>query len=86
MQMWFILIWRGKNKTERDPGRVGRSESAAAAAALHWFCYVSKINYLIVRGLQYTFFSPSLNHFLLAWLTSFISPYYGESVESLVVK
>lgn len=51
--------------TERDPGRVGRSESAAAAA-LHWFCYVSKINYLIVRGLQYTFFSPSLNHVLLA--------------------
>lgn len=47
----------GKKKTEGNwCERRLQSKSAAAAAAVHWFCIVSKINYLIVKGYNILFF------------------------------
>ncbi len=46
------------------------------AAAVHCFCVVNKINYLVVRGYDILYISRSLNHFLQEPpLSSFTSVY-----------
>lgn len=77
------LFWSGGDRKKNREGTeacgpVWRAQSrSAAAAAVHWFCTVSKINYLS-EGLQYTFppfsqslspCSPLLLHFTLLWRT-----------------
>lgn len=76
---------RGGIEGTGECGPVWRAQSKSAAAAQHWFCIVSKINHLIVRGPDRLYFSPCLNHVLLAPFSSFISLYYWESVETLVI-
>lgn len=64
-------MWGGKKKRARELRRVGQYGEPSQKVLL----------------LQcYNIPPPPLNHFLYAFHPSFISPYYGESVESLVMK